>query len=83
MTIEYRKWLLRELFDLIFSLENRGLKPEAKMFLFMINSAIIQLFDSNKAEQREKLLDYLLNALEEMSERMGKERYPNCLISLL
>ncbi|MGC9659558.1 UNVERIFIED_CONTAM: TetR/AcrR family transcriptional regulator [Acinetobacter pittii] len=64
MAIEYRKWLLKELFDLIFSLESRGLKADANMILFMIDGAIIQLLDPNKAEEREKLLDYFLNALE-------------------
>ncbi|WP_391486097.1 TetR/AcrR family transcriptional regulator [Acinetobacter pittii] len=63
MAIEYRKWLLKELFDLIFSLESRGLKADANMILFMIDGAIIQLLDPNKAEEREKLLDYFLNAL--------------------
>ncbi|MBJ6351168.1 MULTISPECIES: TetR/AcrR family transcriptional regulator [Acinetobacter] len=64
MAIEYRKWLLKELFDLIFSLESRGLKADANMILFMIDGAIIQLLDPNKASEREKLLDYFLNALE-------------------
>ncbi|WP_368678550.1 TetR/AcrR family transcriptional regulator [Acinetobacter lactucae] len=58
MAIEYRKWLLRELFELIFSLETRALKPDAKMILFMIDGAFIQLLDPNKAEEKEKLLDY-------------------------
>jgi hypothetical protein len=64
MALEYRKWLLKELFDLIFSLESRGLKPDANMILFMIDGAIIQLLDPNKAEKMEKLLDYFLSALE-------------------
>ncbi|MDW7450952.1 hypothetical protein, partial [Klebsiella pneumoniae] len=29
MAIEYRKWLTREIFELIFSLEIRALKPDA------------------------------------------------------
>ncbi|MCG9491751.1 TetR/AcrR family transcriptional regulator [Acinetobacter pittii] len=60
MAIEYRKWLLRELFELIFSLESHGLKPDANMILFMIDGALIQLLDPNKAEEREKLVDYFL-----------------------
>ncbi|WP_163119769.1 TetR/AcrR family transcriptional regulator [Acinetobacter pittii] len=60
MAIEYRKWLLRELFELIFSLESRGLKPDAKMILFMIDGAIIQLLDPNKVGEREKLVDCFL-----------------------
>ncbi|WP_213073496.1 TetR/AcrR family transcriptional regulator [Acinetobacter pittii] len=68
MAIEYRKWLLKELFDLIFSLESRGLKPDANMILFMIDGAIIQLLDPNKAEKRETLLDYFLNFLSNMND---------------
>ncbi|QWZ60046.1 TetR/AcrR family transcriptional regulator [Acinetobacter pittii] len=68
MAIDYRKWLLRELFDLIFSLESRGLKPDAKMILFMIDGALIQLLDPNKAGEREKLLDYFLNFLSNMND---------------
>ncbi|MDD9318129.1 TetR/AcrR family transcriptional regulator [Acinetobacter lactucae] len=60
MAIDYRKWLLRELFELIFSLETSALKPDAKMILFMIDGALIQLLDPNKAEEREKLLDCFL-----------------------
>ncbi|WP_373359117.1 TetR/AcrR family transcriptional regulator [Acinetobacter lactucae] len=60
MAIEYRKWLLRELFELIFSLESRGLKPDANMILFMIDGALVQLLDPNKAGEREKLLDCFL-----------------------
>ncbi|WP_151747558.1 TetR/AcrR family transcriptional regulator [Acinetobacter lactucae] len=60
MAIDYRKWLLRELFELIFSLETRALKPDAKMILFMIDGALIQLLDPNKAGEREKLLDCFL-----------------------
>ncbi len=58
MAIEYRKWLLRELFDLIFSLETSSLKPDANIVLFMIDGAMVQLLDQNKADEREKLLDY-------------------------
>ncbi|KYQ79471.1 TetR family transcriptional regulator [Acinetobacter lactucae] len=60
MAIEYRKWLLRELFELIFSLETRALKPDAKMILFMIDGALIQLLDPNKAGERKKLVDCFL-----------------------
>ncbi len=68
MAIEYRKWLLKELFDLIFSLESRGLKADANMILFMIDGAIIQLLDPNKASEREQLLDYFLNFLSSMND---------------
>ncbi|MBJ9719988.1 transcriptional regulator, partial [Acinetobacter pittii] len=47
-----------------FSLESRGLKADANMILFMIDGAIIQLLDPNKASEREQLLDYFLNAVD-------------------
>ena len=37
MAIEYRKWLTREIFELIFSLETRALKPDANMVLNLID----------------------------------------------
>lgn len=61
MTIEYG--CLESFFDLIFSLESRGLKLDAKMILFMFDCAIIQLLDPSKANQRHKFLDYFINAL--------------------
>jgi len=67
MAIEYRKWLLRELFELIFSLESRGLKPDANIVLFMIDGAMVQLLDSNKADEREKLLNYFYQKIPSLS----------------
>ncbi|WPP70823.1 TetR/AcrR family transcriptional regulator [Acinetobacter pittii] len=67
MAIEYRKWLLRELFDLIFSLETSSLKPDADIVLFMIDGAMVQLLDSNKADEREKLLDYFYQKIPSLS----------------
>ncbi|EXS22870.1 MULTISPECIES: TetR/AcrR family transcriptional regulator [Acinetobacter] len=58
MAIEYRKWLLKELFELIFTLETRALKPDANMILFMIDGAIIQLLDPNKAGETEQFWEY-------------------------
>lgn len=67
MAIDYRKWLLRELFDLIFSLETSSLKPDANIVLFMIDGAMVQLLDSNKADEREKLLDYFYQKIPSLS----------------
>ena len=37
IALEYRKWLLKELFDLVFSLETHALKPSADMVLNLID----------------------------------------------
>ena len=53
MAIEYRKWLLRELFDLVFSLENRPLKPDANMVLNLIDGLMFQILSSKSLEERD------------------------------
>jgi hypothetical protein len=57
MAIEYRKWLLRELFDLVFSLENRPLKPDANMVLNLIDGLMFQILSSNSLEEREVVVE--------------------------
>ena len=42
MAIEYRKWLTREIFELIFSLEIRALKPDANMVLNLIDGLMFE-----------------------------------------
>lgn len=41
MAVEYRKWLLRELFDLVLSLETNALKPSANMVLNLIDGLML------------------------------------------
>ncbi|MEB3865662.1 TetR/AcrR family transcriptional regulator [Acinetobacter sp. IK31] len=53
MAIEYRKWLLREIFDLVFSLENRPLKPDANMVLNLIDGLMFQILSSNRLDDRD------------------------------
>jgi hypothetical protein len=43
-------------------------KPDAHMFLFVIDGAMVQLLDPNKPDERERLLDYFLNWLSSMNE---------------
>ncbi|WP_336168144.1 TetR/AcrR family transcriptional regulator [Acinetobacter sp. 161(2023)] len=57
MAIEYRKWLLRELFDLVFSLENRTLKPDANMVLNLIDGLMFQILSSNSLEERDVVVE--------------------------
>jgi AcrR family transcriptional regulator len=57
MAIEYRKWLLHEIFDLVFSLETRALKPDANMVLNLIDGLMFQFLSSNNLEQRDIVID--------------------------
>lgn len=43
MAIEYRKWLLSEIFDVVFSLESHALKPNAIIVLNLIDGLILQI----------------------------------------
>ncbi len=52
MAIEYRKWLIRELFDLIFSLETRALKPDADMVLNLIDGLMFGILSTNSLSER-------------------------------
>jgi len=57
MVIEYRKWLLRELFDLVYSLENRPLKPDANMVLNLIDGLMFQILSSNRLDERDMVVE--------------------------
>jgi len=57
MVIEYRKWLLHEIFDLVFSLENRPLKPDANMVLNLIDGLMFQILSSNSLEERDVMVE--------------------------
>ncbi|ELW80725.1 TetR/AcrR family transcriptional regulator [Acinetobacter baumannii] len=57
MTIEYRKWLIRELFDLIFSLETRALKPDADMVLNLIDGLMFGFLSTNSLSERDEVLE--------------------------
>jgi hypothetical protein len=57
IAIEYRTWLLRELFDLVFSLETHALKPSADMILNLIDGLMFQILSSNSLEEREAVVE--------------------------
>jgi len=60
MAIEYRKWLLREIFDLVFSLENSILKPDANMVLNLIDGLMFQVLSSNRLDERDLVVERFL-----------------------
>ncbi|MEI1680473.1 TetR/AcrR family transcriptional regulator [Acinetobacter baumannii] len=53
ISIEYRKWLLHEIFDLIFSLETHELKPSADIVLNLIDGLMFQILSSNCLDERD------------------------------
>ncbi|WP_336168637.1 TetR/AcrR family transcriptional regulator [Acinetobacter sp. 161(2023)] len=57
MAVEYRKWLLHEIFDLIFSLETCAIKPDASMVLNLIDGLMFQFLSSNSLEERDLVLE--------------------------
>ncbi|MNE88858.1 hypothetical protein D3C80_1862060 [compost metagenome] len=57
MAVEYRKWLLRELFDLVFSLETNVFNPDANMVLNLIDGLMLQVLSSNRLDERDVVLE--------------------------
>jgi AcrR family transcriptional regulator len=57
MAIEYRKWLLHEIFELVFSLETCAIKPDANMVLNLIDGLMMQFLSSNSLEERDVVLE--------------------------
>ncbi|MCG5227162.1 TetR/AcrR family transcriptional regulator [Acinetobacter pittii] len=57
MAVEYRKWLLHEIFDLVFSLETCAIKPDANMVLNLIDGLMMQFLSSNSLEERDVMLE--------------------------
>jgi len=57
MAVEYRKWLLHEIFDLVFSLETSAIKPDANMVLNLIDGLMMQFLSSNSLEERDVMLE--------------------------
>ena len=57
MAFEYRKWLLRELFDLVFSLETNTFHPDANMVLNLIDGLMLQVLSSKSLDERDVVLE--------------------------
>jgi AcrR family transcriptional regulator len=57
MAVEYRKWLLRELFDLVFSLGTNAFNPDANMVLNLIDGLMLQVLSSKSLDERDVVLE--------------------------
>jgi len=60
VAIKYRTWLINEIYSQLIKLKTDATFQDAKLFLYMIEGAIIQLLDSNMVDEREKVLDCFL-----------------------
>ncbi|USE81870.1 TetR/AcrR family transcriptional regulator [Acinetobacter tibetensis] len=63
LVIEYRNWLMNEIYNLLLTTNSNALKQDAHLFLFVIDGAMVQLLDPNKPDERERLLEYFLMGL--------------------
>jgi len=61
--VRYRTWLINEIYSQLIKLKTDTTFQDAKLFLYMIEGAIIQLLDSNQVDEREKVLDCFLCSL--------------------
>jgi AcrR family transcriptional regulator len=60
LVIDYRKWLIKEIYQLILTIKPTSTVEDAHMFLFVIDGAMVQLLGENTLDDRERLLDYFL-----------------------
>ncbi len=57
IAVRYRTWLINEIYSQLIKLKTDANFQDAKLFLYMIEGAIIQLLESNQVDEREKVLD--------------------------
>ncbi|MFV5583447.1 TetR/AcrR family transcriptional regulator [Acinetobacter oleivorans] len=62
IAVRYRTWLINEIYSQLIKLKTDETFQDAKLFLYMIEGAIIQLLSSDGVDEREKVLDCFLNA---------------------
>jgi len=57
VAIKYRTWLINEIYSQLIKLKTDATFQDAKLFLYMIEGAIIQLLSLDGADERERVLD--------------------------
>ncbi|MCU4346698.1 TetR/AcrR family transcriptional regulator [Acinetobacter lactucae] len=60
IAVRYRTWLINEIYSQFRALKTDATFQDAKLFLYMIEGAIIQLLGSDVAFEREKVVDCFL-----------------------
>jgi AcrR family transcriptional regulator len=63
VAIKYRTWLINEIYSQLIKLKTDATFQDAKLFLYMIEGAIIQLLSSDQTDERGNVLDCFLTGL--------------------
>ncbi|KCX61016.1 bacterial regulatory domain protein [Acinetobacter pittii] len=63
VVIDYRNWLVSEIYKVLLTLKSTASLQDAYMFLFVIDGAMVQLLSANKIDERDKLLEYFMSTL--------------------
>lgn len=58
--IDYRNWLIQEIYKLLLTLKVTASIEDAHLFLFVIDGAMVQLLGENQVDDRDRLLNYFL-----------------------
>ena len=61
--VEYRHWLIDEIYKLLLTSNVNASKQDAHMFLFVIDGAMVQLQSENSVNDRERLVGCFLDGL--------------------
>jgi hypothetical protein len=60
VVIDYRNWLIQEIYKLLLTLKVTASIEDAHLFLFVIDGAMVQLLGENQVDDRDRLLNYFL-----------------------
>ncbi len=63
VAVRYRTWLMNEIYSQLRTLKNDATFQDAKLFLYMIEGAIIQLLSSGGVSEQERVVDCFLAGL--------------------
>lgn len=63
IVVEYRSWLIYEIYILLLKINPNAAKQDAQMFLFVIDGAMVQLQGENSVDDRERLVGCFLDGL--------------------
>jgi AcrR family transcriptional regulator len=58
--VRYRTWLTNEIYSILRTVKTDATFNEARLFLYVIEGAIIQLLDNSSTGEADKALDYFL-----------------------
>ncbi|WPP57251.1 helix-turn-helix domain-containing protein [Acinetobacter pittii] len=60
IAIEYRTWLVNEIYKLLLTVKTEASVDDARMFLFVVDGGMIQLLSKNQTGEQDKLVEYFL-----------------------